>query len=269
MVPRILILRAALIAAALLALGSEARAQCSGQPPGNQVCASPNGAAGLPGFRPLVTNDLPALPAPAIAVNSTAITGGTSGRIPYNNSGVYGEFVVGGDCTFSAPNFTCTKTGGATFAPSATTDTTNAGNIASGTLNSARVDQATAANFIAATANKMLPADKVFTAEVTISYGTTTTFDFSTFINAAVTLSGGNITTITFTNVKAGQAGLIRFIQDGTGSRTIPATINSTLKCAGACNYVLSTAANAVDVLGYTCVSATYCIGGSLLKDVK
>lgn len=267
MVPRILILRAALIAAALLALGGEANAQCTGQPPGNQVCASPNGAAGLPGFRALVGADLPAI-TPPIAVNTTAITGGTSGRIPYNNSGFYGEFVVGGDCTFSVPNFTCTKTGGASFALSATTDTTNANNISSGTLNSGRLDQATAANFMAATANKMLPADKVFTAEVAVAYSTTTTFDFSTFINASVTLTG-NITTITFTNVKAGQAGTIRFIQDGTGSRTIPTTINSIMKCAGGCSYALSTAAGASDVVGYTCVSATYCIGGSLLKDVK
>jgi hypothetical protein len=130
------------------------------------------------------------------------------------------------------------------------------------------LDLATSAQFAAATANKVLAADKVFMAEVAVTYGTTTTFDFSTFINAAVTLTG-NITTVTFTNVKAGQAGLLRFIQDGTGSRTIPATINSTLKCAGGCNYVLSTAASAVDIIGYTCLSATYCVGGALLKGVQ
>jgi hypothetical protein len=138
----------------------------------------------------MVGADLPTPITAPIAVNSTVITGGTAGRIPYNNSGTYGEFVMGGDCTFAAPNVTCTKTGGAAFATSATTDTTNATNIASGTLNSARVDQATAANFMAAAANKILPADKVFTAEVAVTYGTTTTFDFSTFINASVTLTG-------------------------------------------------------------------------------
>ena len=246
-----------------------AHAQCSGQPNANQVCAGPpSGGPGLPGWRAMVGADIPAVSPPPITVNSTVITGGTAGRIPYNNAGTYGEFVMGGDCAFAAPNVTCTKTGGVNFATSATTDTTNASNIASGTLNSARVDQATAANFMAAAANKILPADKVYTAEVAVTYGTTTTLDFSTFINASVTLTG-NITTVTLTNVKAGQAGLIRLIQDGTGSRTIPVTFNSTFKCAGACNYVLSTAAGAVDVIGYTCVSATYCIGGSLLKDVK
>jgi hypothetical protein len=264
-----LMLRALLVLAALIGLTGIAQAQCSGQPGANQFCAGPgSGGSGLPGWRAMVGADLPTIPASPITVNGTVITSGTPGRIPYNNNNTYGEFVMGGDCTFAAPSVTCTKTGGTNFATSATTDTTNAANIVTGTLNSLRVDQATAANFMAAAANKMLPADKVFTPEVAVTYGTTTTFDFNTFINASVTLTG-NVTTVTFSNVKAGQAGLIRFIQDGTGSRTIPIAINSTLKCAGGCNYVLSTAASAVDVLGYTCVSATYCIGGSLLKDVK
>lgn len=253
---------------ALLLLPQEANAQCTGQPPGNQVCASPNGSAGLPFFRPLVLPDLPTIPAPALAVDGTVITGGTDGRIVYQNAGKFSEFVVAGDCTFTAPNFTCTKTGGASFAPSATTDTTNANNIASGLLNSARLDLATAGQFTAATANKVLAADRVFTGEVPVTAAATTILDFSTFINARVDM-GVNVTAFTFSNVKAGQAGLIRFVQDATGSRTIPTTINSIMKCAGGCSYTLSTAANAVDVLGFTCVTATYCIGGSLLKDVK
>ena len=263
-------LRILIALALVLWWAAPAQAQCSGQPNANQVCAGPSsGGSGLPSWRTLIGADLPTIPASPIAVNSTTITGGVSGRIPYNNAGTYGEFVMGGDCTFTAPSITCTKTGGAAFAVSATTDATNATNIGSGTLNSARIDQATAANFMAATTNKILPADKVFTAEVPVSAGAATlNLDFNTFINVAVTL-GINVTTLTFSNVKAGQAGVIRFVQDGTGSRTIPATINSTLKCAGACNYVLSTTAGAVDAIGYTCVSATYCIGGALIKDVK
>jgi hypothetical protein len=284
-------MRAALLfAAALLASASEAQAQCAGQPNANTVCAGPpSGGAGLPGFRTLVGADLPGA---AITVNGTPMTGGVDGRIVYQAGGLLSQFVVGGDCTFTAPNFTCTKTSGINFAPSATVDTSNASNIASGFLANARLttghvvagtgltggslpgggtiaaDIATTAQFAAATANKLLAADKVFTSEIAVTYGTTTTFDFNTFINAAVTLTG-NITTITFSNVKAGQAGVIRFIQGGAGSFTIPTTINSTMKCAGGCAYTLSTAVGTVDAIGYTCISATYCIGGALLKDVK
>lgn len=129
-------------------------------------------------------------------------------------------------------------------------------------------DLATVAQFEAGAANKVLAADKVFTAETDLNYASPLPLDFSTFINVDVTLTG-NVTTINATNMKAGQAGIIRFIQDGTGSRTIPATFNSNFKCAGGCNYVLSTAANAVDAIAYTCVKTNYCIGGALLKALQ
>jgi hypothetical protein len=128
---------------------------------------------------------------------------------------------------------------------------------------------AAATDFKAGTAGKILPADQVFTAEVAITASATPTFDFSTFINASYTLAQ-NVTSITFSNVKPGQAGLLRFVQPATGGPyTIPATVNANLKCAGGCNYVLSTAASAVDIIGYTCLSATYCVGGALLKGVQ
>lgn len=52
--------------------------------------------------------------------------------------GGIGAAAMTGDCTLAAGAITCTKTSGVSFAASATTDATNASNIASGTLAAAR-----------------------------------------------------------------------------------------------------------------------------------
>ncbi len=124
---------------------------------------------------------------------------------------------------------------------------------------------ATASQYYAATANTIVPTNVIYPTETTTTYGTTTTFDFNTFINTAVTLTG-NITTMTLSNVRAGKSGTITFIQDGTGSRT--SVFSTTFKFAGGAIPVLSTTANAIDVLTYSCRSATFCVA-SLMKDVR
>jgi len=134
-------------------------------------------------------------------------------------------------------------------------------------VNSLTVDKATAANYYAGTSNKVPTTDVIYPANVTITYGTTTSIDFSTFNNATITLTG-NITTMNVSNVIAGKSGRIRFIQDATGSRTT--VWNSTFKFAGGTTPSLSTAASAVDVLYYDCETspATVCYA-SLNKDMK
>lgn len=66
---------------------------------------------------------------------------GTNGQIQYNNSGSFGGFTVSGDGTLNAATgtITITKTNGFPFAPSATINTTDAGNISVGTLNALRL----------------------------------------------------------------------------------------------------------------------------------
>ena len=87
-------------------------------------------------------------------------------------------------------------------------------------------------------------------------------FRSNTFINTKVTLTG-NITTMTCSNFKAGQAGMITFIQDGTGSRTT--VWCSTFKFAGGSAPTLTTTASATDTLVFNCRTSTFCVA-SLIK---
>jgi hypothetical protein len=128
------------------------------------------------------------------------------------------------------------------------------------------LDKASQANIFAAAPNKGMTADNMYTAEIPITFGATTNLDFSTFINGALTLTGNTALNI-FNAPKAGQAGQIRLIQDGTGSRTI-SNWTTTFKFTGGAAPTLSTAASAIDVLFYSCISPTICYA-SLNKDMR
>jgi hypothetical protein len=123
---------------------------------------------------------------------------------------------------------------------------------------------ATAGQYRANTASLTLQTDAVWSAaaEVTLTDAATIAVDMSTFINAVVTL-GGNRALGNPTNEKVGQSGVIRIVQDATGSRTL--TYGTDWEFAGGVAPVLSTAANAQDLLFYY-VIATDRIFGNLIK---
>jgi len=125
-------------------------------------------------------------------------------------------------------------------------------------------DVASAANYRANTSDKLLDTDGVWSAaaEVTLTDAATIAVDMSTFINAVVTL-GGNRTLGNPTNTVAQRSGVIRIVQDATGSRTLAYGTN--WEFAGGTAPVLSTSAAAEDLLFYYVISSTR-IAASLSK---
>ena len=112
---------------------------------------------------------------------------------------------------------------------------------------------------------KVLTGSQVWLAanEVAIAYAANIAPDMSTFINASVLLTGPCLLDNP-TNTKA-QSGYIRFQQDATGSRVV--TFGANWEFASGNIPVLSTGANAEDLLFYQVLSATR-IYASLVKAV-
>lgn len=120
-------------------------------------------------------------------------------------------------------------------------------------------DQATSANWRQNVADKLLNPNAVWSAmtEQTLVDGATVSWDMSTGFDYILTL-GGNRAIANPTNTKVGQKGRLIIQQDATGSRTV--TWGANYKFANGSAPVLSTAANAVDVLYYDVRSSTYII---------
>lgn len=102
-------------------------------------------------------------------------------------------------------------------------------------------------------------------AYVSLTDAATVAIDMNLGNQFQVTL-GGNRTLGAPTNVVAGQSGVIRVLQDGSGSRTL--AYNAVFKFPGGVPPVLTTAANSVDLLAYHVESATR-IAVRFIGDVK
>jgi hypothetical protein len=89
------------------------------------------------------------------------------------------------------------------------------------------------------------------------------TLDFAANQNFILTLTG-NLTLANPTTEQVGQAGVITFIQDGTGSRTL--TLGTQYKTRAGAGITLSTAANTVDVVPYFVQSSGNILLGAVQK---
>lgn len=101
-------------------------------------------------------------------------------------------------------------------------------------------------------AGKLTGGKIILAAASTATLTGATTLDFSAAQNFILTLapsSGSSITLSNPTTESAGQSGVMVFIQDGTGSRTI--TLDTDYESPAGGGITLSTAANAVDIVPY------------------
>jgi hypothetical protein len=113
--------------------------------------------------------------------------------------------------------------------------------------------------------SRLAVANGVIGNVTTLTYGATLTLDMSAGNNYAVTLTG-NATLANPTNLVAGQSGVIKLTQDGTGSRTLAYGSNWDFPAGAA--PTLTTTANAVDILVYY-VDGTSTITARLIGDRK
>ncbi len=238
-----------------------------------------------------------------ISATCTTITGGTNGRVLYNNNGVLGQLATTGSgnavlatapsvssltvtSAFTATGLvtnadlanasttvnsqTCTL--GSTCTVPAVTSVTCNGGLTGGaitTTGTCAVDIATNTNFWGGTTSKIVDAHVAQTAlAVTALTVSTTTFttDLSLGLNFSVTLltSSCSCTMASPTNVFAGASGFIELIQPASGG---PATITSwggNWKFPGGVKPTLSTTANAKDIIPYFCDATNFCMVGAI-----
>ena len=170
---------------------------------------------------------------------------------------------VGGNTALTLRTYSETQASSeaATAYSNATIFSSNATNITSGTLNSARLPSSLTLTDITVTGNVSIGQANI--TSITLTDAATINWNTSLGQIATVTLAG-NRTIAAPTNLRVGTY-ILHVIQDANGSRTL--TWNTIFKWTGGFAPVLSTSPNARDVFSF--ISDGTNLYGSYLPDVK
>jgi hypothetical protein len=133
-------------------------------------------------------------------------------------------------------------------------------------INSATL--ATSANFSGNAASKLLTPNAVWSAAApaTLTYSSTVTPDFGASLNFGLTLTGATAQLANPSNAKAGQTGVFRIAQDGTGGRLL--TYGTSFKWPTGTACTLSTGASKIDYIFFFAYSSTEILL-NCVKDVR
>ena len=174
--------------------------------------------------------------ASTIAVDKIQGSSGTTVTIPTGHS----LAVTDGIGISSLPTITVAK--GGTNATSASAARTNLGLVIGTDV------QAFDADIVAKDTNNTFTKAQRGSTQTAGSQTGSVTLDFDTYQNFVLTATG-NVTLANPSTESVGQSGIIVFIQDGSGSRTL--SLGTDYETAGGAGLTISTGANSVDLIPY------------------